>query len=51
MLETEFIGLGEGCRARDLGVSENEGYYFGVYYLGYSIRVPYFRKPPFEGFR
>ena len=37
----------------NLGVSENRGYLIlgfleqGSYHLGYYIRVPYFRKPPF----
>ena len=38
----------------EMGVSENEGYLVlgsvesGSYYLGYYIRVPYFRKLPNE---
>ena len=38
-----------------MGVSENRGTLFwgpkGSYYLGYSIRVPYFRKPSMCEFR
>ena len=39
-----------------MGVSENEGYLilgsfsYGSYYLGYYIRVPYFRKLPHNGY-
>ena len=35
-----------------MGVSENQGYLIlgssSFYYLGYYVRVPYFRKPPYR---